>query len=402
MSVTKLTNDNVENIMWSKLTGPLPALDGSALTGITGGTTVMKAASDPANDTNPADGVGTMYLNTTTGNMFICIDATTDQNGWNNAGPGTGGVSAPSPYFFGGTISGYIAGGQVTDNSYNETIDKFSFQNEASVSDHGDMAQGRFSCSGFDSSTHGITVGGRWTWPGVDTIEKYSFTNTNGATNVGNMAEGVVYHSSNSTVTYGYVVGGYAVVTKIEKYSFATDAHTGTVGNLLLGRRGGHSANSETHGYTSNGYYGVGAPEGTNWLREVEKFAFASESTSINVGNSTRYSSHGGAFSSSTYGYSCGGHSGTGTTQGPNSNIIDKFSFSSDGDSTDVSDLVTVQQGAYGHSSETSGYLAAGSSVGTGAGATSAIQKFIFASEANTVIVGNMTLARLFGATHNY
>ena len=101
MSVTKLTNDNIENIAWSKLTGALPALDGSALTGVSGGTTVMKAASDPANDTNPTDGVGTMYLNTTDGNMFICMDATTDQNEWNNVGPGTGGVAYVPPQYFG-------------------------------------------------------------------------------------------------------------------------------------------------------------------------------------------------------------------------------------------------------------------------------------------------------------
>lgn len=398
MSVTQVSNDNILSMSAAKLTGAMPAIDGSALTGIVAGSEAMTGASDPANETNPADGVGALYINTTTGEMFICTDATTDANEWANVGEGSGHITPP-PYFFGGTISGYVAGGQVADNSYNETIDKFSFQNEASVSDHGDLAQGRFAGQGFGSSTHGICVGGRWTWPGVDTIEKYSFTNTNGATNVGNMAEGVVYHGSNQSVTYGYVVGGYSTATKIEKYSFATDAHTGTVGNLLLGRRGPMSANSETHGYTTNGY---NAGESVNWLREVEKFAFASEGTSINVGNSTRHGSHGSAFSSSTHGYSAGGFSGTAGGPSPISNIVDKFSFSTDGDSTDVSDLVTTITSSDGNSSETSGYLAAGSSGGTGTGATAAIQKLVFASEGNTITVGNITLARLLGATHNH
>ena len=39
-------------------------------------------ANDPANDTNPTDGVGTKWVNTTSGEIFICIDATTDTNQW--------------------------------------------------------------------------------------------------------------------------------------------------------------------------------------------------------------------------------------------------------------------------------------------------------------------------------
>ena len=86
MSVTQITDDNIDTgIDASKLAGSvLPAMDGSALTGIVAGSEAMSGASDPANDTNPADGIGALYINTTTGEMFICVDATTDQNEWNN------------------------------------------------------------------------------------------------------------------------------------------------------------------------------------------------------------------------------------------------------------------------------------------------------------------------------
>ena len=156
MSVTKLTNDNIENIMWSKLTGPLPALDGSALTGITGGTTVMKAASDPANDTNPAGGVGTMYLNTTTGNMFICIDATTGQNEWNNVGPGTGGVTyTPLPWAFGGlgggTVSGWMMGSAQTTN----VIQSYSYVSDGNAVDRADLSSTSNQGAGNSAATHG-------------------------------------------------------------------------------------------------------------------------------------------------------------------------------------------------------------------------------------------------------
>ena len=39
-------------------------------------------ANDPAVDTNPTDGLGTKWVNTTSGQIFICIDATTDANQW--------------------------------------------------------------------------------------------------------------------------------------------------------------------------------------------------------------------------------------------------------------------------------------------------------------------------------
>ena len=84
MSVTQVSNDNILSMSAAKLTGAMPAMDGSALTGIVAGSEAITGAGDPANETNPADGVGTLWINTTTGEMFICVDATTDQNEWNN------------------------------------------------------------------------------------------------------------------------------------------------------------------------------------------------------------------------------------------------------------------------------------------------------------------------------
>ena len=39
-------------------------------------------ASNPGLDTNPTDGLGTKWINTTSGQIFICNDATTDANHW--------------------------------------------------------------------------------------------------------------------------------------------------------------------------------------------------------------------------------------------------------------------------------------------------------------------------------
>ena len=89
----------------SKLTGALPAIDGSALTGVSA-EEITKSSSDPTISINPAGGVGTVWANTATGEMYICIDATTNANVWTNVGDGTGNVPLPS-YFVatGGTIT---------------------------------------------------------------------------------------------------------------------------------------------------------------------------------------------------------------------------------------------------------------------------------------------------------
>ena len=43
-----------------------------------------QSASDPTTTTNPSGGVGTEWINTTSGDIFLCTDATTDANWWIN------------------------------------------------------------------------------------------------------------------------------------------------------------------------------------------------------------------------------------------------------------------------------------------------------------------------------
>ena len=53
---------------------------------------MTKSTSEPATDTNPSGGVGTLWLRTTTGEMYCCTDATTDANVWTNLGGGSGNI----------------------------------------------------------------------------------------------------------------------------------------------------------------------------------------------------------------------------------------------------------------------------------------------------------------------
>ena len=80
----------------SMLTGALPAIDGSNLTGLvasfSGLSDTTVSATDPSNSTNPA-AVGHLWLNKISGEMFACIDATTNLNVWTNVGEGTGNIA---------------------------------------------------------------------------------------------------------------------------------------------------------------------------------------------------------------------------------------------------------------------------------------------------------------------
>ena len=61
------------------------------------------SSSDPAIDTNPTGGVGTLWINSTSGEVYVCTSATTDLNSWINVGEGTGDVVPFSAT--GGTIT---------------------------------------------------------------------------------------------------------------------------------------------------------------------------------------------------------------------------------------------------------------------------------------------------------
>ena len=67
----------------------LPALDGSQITNMPGAT---KSSSDPVITTNPSGGVGSEWHNTSTGEVYICTDATAGANVWTNVGAGTGDI----------------------------------------------------------------------------------------------------------------------------------------------------------------------------------------------------------------------------------------------------------------------------------------------------------------------
>ena len=84
-------SDPVQNVLANKGdTGATGPAGSSTLSGLSD-TTV--ANTDPLATTNPS-AVGHVWVNSTTGQAYVCIDITTDDNIWNNIGNGTANIRA--------------------------------------------------------------------------------------------------------------------------------------------------------------------------------------------------------------------------------------------------------------------------------------------------------------------
>ena len=363
----------------------LPAVSGAALTGVAGAT---KNASNPVIATNPSGGVGTEWQNTTTGEIFICTDATAGANVWTSTGGRSGDIGA---WAFQGSSYGYVAGGYYnTAPAYQvDIIDKYSFTSNANATDVGNLTMGKYGGYGHASLTYGFLAGGYAqsapTYP--DMIEKFSLVSDgNSVDTTANLITSVNFGGSCHTSTHGYVIGGLAQpagsdTNVIQRYSFVSAANATDVGDATAANNHISGCSSTTHGYYYNGEAG-----------NIGKFAFGSSVTSSSVGNMlATVRAHNGS-SSTTYGYR---HS-SGST---NIRVIEKVSFSSDGNSTNVGNVTarpSNTESPGGSSSTTYGYSAGG-----GYPPSNIIDKYSFASDGDATDVGDLTLARGYIGSQN-
>jgi len=118
----------------------------------------------------------------------------------------------------------------------------------------------------------------------------------------------------------------------IQKMPTSSEDTISDVGDMVSARAGhGNGAMSSTHGY----HIGRGYP--TPYSNQIDKYPFAADGDATDVGDLTIPAGYMTASSSTTHGYRYGGNT---TTPGPTTGkVIEKWSFSSDGNATDVGDL---------------------------------------------------------------
>ena len=282
---------------------------------------ITTSSSDPAVDTNPSSGLGTVWANTTSGEMYTCTDATDGANVWTNWGDGTGEIAID---IFQGTVRGYAVGGSI--GGATNVIQKYSFTSDTvDAEDSGDLAVANSGISNTQNDSSGWMAGGGGS--GSTQIQKFDFAtggNASTVSDVGNLlaVKGRHAGSSDPDGGYGYSAGAYPDLTKIERYSFSSDGDATSVGDISVARGGG-GASSLTHGYVLGGYSGDN--------NRIDKYSFASSADGTDIGNLTVARYWGSGTSSTTHGYLCGGDEGTTT--------IDRVSFASGSqDSVDVGD----------------------------------------------------------------
>ena len=90
------TGTSANKLVQLDSTGKLPAISGANLTGLAASfadlTDTTVSASDPTISTNPS-AVGHLWVNSASGEQYICTDITTNDNVWTNTGDGSGNIA---------------------------------------------------------------------------------------------------------------------------------------------------------------------------------------------------------------------------------------------------------------------------------------------------------------------
>ncbi len=274
---------------------------------------------------------------------------------------------------FQGTNYGFSAGGSTN------IIEKFPFASDDDGTDVGDLTSAATALAGAQSSaTHGYAT------DYTCNINKFSFTSNGNATDIGNLtAAFYAPGGGQSSATHGYVAGG--LFTTINKFPFSADGNATLVGSLIESRK---ACAGQTDAVNAFGYVSGGEGSGSAIRNSIEKISFSTDGNATDVGDLTIARMYMSGQSSETHGYTSGGAVPGGYVSDYRDRI-DKFSFTSGGNATDVGNLLAAKFGnGAGHSSTVSGYTSGGDP------ATYQIEKFPFSTDANSTDVADLTSNR--------
>jgi len=214
--------------------------------------TVTKSASDPAITTNGA--VGDQWVNTTSGEMFVCTDATTDENVWTNVGEGVDNIVPLGAYF---GERGLSAGGE--NSGFKNTIEYVTIATTGNATDFGDLTQARNGCAGMSGYGRGIITKGNFGTSGAGTtIDYVTIATTGNATDFGDTSVPGDSSAASSDGTRGLIWNGGHSCTQRDDIDYITIATTGNASDFgnatMTGSRGGALGNN-TRGLCFGGWY---------------------------------------------------------------------------------------------------------------------------------------------------
>lgn len=336
------------------------------------------STNNPATNTNPSK-TNAIWVNSSTGIVFVCIDNTTNNNVWY-------GYSAWVPYIgyrFYGINKGFVAGGANSLGTTVQTIDIYSLISNVSSLSPGSLTAIKSQAASSKSMSDGFAAGGGNPNP-VATIDKFSFVGESSA-GIGSLTVTRYRPSGQSSSVSGYSSGGQNATPTyynvIDKYSFASVSGATDVGDLAATRTVTAGQSSSTSGFVTGGS-NTGAP-----VVNIYQFSFASDGNAPNVGSLSQARNWCTGVSSTTHGYTAGGSNQTATLF---YNVIDSFNFASPAIASNIGNLSTGYRMAAGFCSQTHGFIASGST----SVLLNYIDRFSFASNGNATDVGDLTLSR--------
>jgi hypothetical protein len=390
ITTSKILNQNitVEKLASS---GVLPALDGSQLTGITAGSVITKDSNDPAIDTNPSEGVGAKWVNIITGDFFICTDATTDANVWNNIGTCDGAnidSQPPGPrdaFFVGGARGGVL----------NPDIINYAFAS-STESVHGTSFHGvNNPGSGINSgASHSSATDGYYSTGGSSPfrtdITRFSFASTGDAVGIGNTdRHRTATRQGTMSSTHGYIHGGTGLnvsgqLSSCMKFQFAESSTSSSgVFGLEVGKSNCGTHSTPTKGYVYGGTTGGGNNPVVIATSGCNEFLFSNDTTRVEIQSLNEVTGAHTVVGNNTNAYICGGSN---TTNAPNDagflpiryTRIDTHLLSSSASLTSHGDLTDSVTNGRGASTNTTGLIMIGE--GASGGIETKKQTFSYAS----------------------
>jgi hypothetical protein len=368
---------------------------------------------------NYAGSAGEIALNYETGNLMFWTNTANVYYTLAGAAAGGGGVSP-----FQGSIAGYTIGGTPSYPTLtgDSTIQKFTFSSGSPASNIGSFPSGQWvNAGGASSDSYGYIYGGYKTNPSSsnynDNLDKHPFSSDSPGSNVQTISPSTVPLNRLGQTGHQSLSTGYAYWPSHPgeiKMPFASDTdavtYTSDLGYaytpspLQVTSHQASGSTSTENRYKSGGYQPNVPFAGYFGLM---RNPFSSDNAII-LGSLVWPGYYSAGVSGETAGYAIGGmpnYNSSASTPSPtiyDHDNIQKYSFSSDGNATDVGQLAQSRNSMAGYSSTTDGYVTGGINRpvnGFDAVGLDHIYKFPFSSESTVTDQAELVTSRFLSAS---
>ena len=240
---------------------------------------VNAGAPAKTNDTGEGYNQGTIWVDSTNGDMYICSDHSAENSVWLNME----GDDVNPPKMYGETLAWNYAG-WAGSGTGKETIERWSYSSPANATDSGELTTARRNCGigQFHTDDYGFVAGGFLQGPNVvvNQIGRFPFSATYDETDVGEFDTGSWFSATCSDKTYGWVAGGLigptsTTTNRIEKVTFGSPAPTSDIGEqagALQNQAGISDINNDRAFFVGGIVPNPGAGTRTNVIEYISHF----------------------------------------------------------------------------------------------------------------------------------